>query len=145
MPRRKKTDTHAQIESSQATSATATLPESPPPTTVEAAAADSHAEPRAEAGAPVEGERPKNWGDPYKATFTCPAKRFELGENRRFKQMVFRFAENPGPEVTQKLKDAGFKYRGNEKAWTAQVTPAVRELATKLAHELGGEAAAMSR
>ncbi len=88
--------------------------------------------------APATGE-PQRWSNPYWAVFTCREKGFELGENRRFKQMVFTFADNPGPDVTAKLKEAGFVYRGAEKAWTTPATAASRELAVDLARELKGE------
>lgn len=75
----------------------------------------------------------------YRALFTCPAKGFEMGENFRFQQMMFFFADNPGPEVTRKLKDAGFTYRGGEKAWTIPASAFNRELSVRLARELKGE------
>lgn len=142
MPRRKKNEpaTETVVKHDPLVAATATLDAQPEPF-----GADLTRSPETDGEPSAGGDAPKHWGHPYKATFTCPAKRFELGENRRFKQMVFTFAENPGAEVTQKLKDAGFKYRANEKAWTVQVTPSLRELATKLAHELGGTAAGVSR
>lgn len=82
---------------------------------------------------PVASEPAKPFADPYKATFTCPAKQFELGENRRFKQIVFTFAEKPDATILQTLKDEGYQYRANEKAWTISADAATRERATRLA------------
>jgi hypothetical protein len=85
----------------------------------------------------------KNWGDPYKAIVKTPG--FEMGENRRFHQRVFLFREKPASEVLAKLKEAGFTYRANEKAWTIQANPDTRKLSDELAQEFAGHAVAMSR
>ena len=85
----------------------------------------------------------KNWGDPYKALVTTAS--FEMGENRRFKKRVFLFKEKPSEEVLAALKDSGFTYRANEKAWTIQATPDSRKLADELAREFAGQALSMSR
>lgn len=109
---------------------------------VAATPADVGASPAPEAPAPAagaDGPPAKRWANPYRATFTCPAKGFELGENRRFNQLVFTFKDNPGPEVTGKLKEAGFVYRGQEKAWTITASAANREIADGLAFEFKGE------
>ena len=84
-------------------------------------------------------EAEKTWGNPYRATFTCPAKGFELGENYRFRQVVFYFKESPDMETKTKLKDAGFVYRAGEKGWTLPATAANREVATNLARVFKGE------
>ena len=152
MPRRKKDESSVQADSTPEATATDAAPATPEVAAAEASPAPDTPAPDApadgqqangqHAGPPPaagEGGQPRQWGNPYKAVFTCPAKRFELGENRRFKQMVFTFPENPGPEVTQKLKDAGFTYRAGEKAWTIPATAASRETATKLAMELKGD------
>jgi hypothetical protein len=81
----------------------------------------------------------KQWARPYKAVLTCPQDHFELGENFQFRQVVFTFDGNPGSAITQKLKDAGFKYRPNEKSWTITGNAANREMAYKLAQEFRGE------
>jgi hypothetical protein len=85
----------------------------------------------------------KNWGDPYKALVTTAS--FEMGENRRFKQRVFLFKEKPLEEVLAALKDNGFTYRANEKAWTIQATPDSRRLSDELAREFAGQAVGVSR
>ncbi len=87
----------------------------------------------------------KTWGDPYKAIFASREKGFEMGENRRFKQRVFIFAEKPAEEVLAKLKDAGFTYRANEKAWTIHADADTRKLSDELAREIAGQGQGMSR
>src|SRR5271154_2990207 len=80
----------------------------------------------------------KNWGEPYKALVTTAA--FEMGENRRFKQRVFTFREKPSDEVLAALKENGFTYRANEKAWTIQADARTRKLSDELAREFAGHA-----
>lgn len=75
----------------------------------------------------------KNWGNPYKAIVTMPT--FELGEDRRFKQRVFTFKEKPSDDILASLKENGFTYRANEKAWTIQANPEARRLSDELAQE----------
>jgi hypothetical protein len=89
--------------------------------------------------APSTTETPKNWGPPYKAIYTNAVKGFELGEDRRWKQRVFKFSDKPGPDVIDALKAAGFKYRAEEKSWTVQATPVTRELSDQLAQQFAGE------
>jgi hypothetical protein len=56
-----------------------------------------------------ENETPsKNCGRPYKAIFTCSTKGFEMGENRRFKQRVFKFKDKPDEATLAALKENGF-------------------------------------
>jgi hypothetical protein len=107
---------------------------------------------QADAGAQVlaqQNEGPegqgKNWGPPYKAIFSSAAKGFEMGENRRFKQRVFKFAEKPDSETLATLKDNGFTYRPEEKAWTIPANAATRELTDQLAREFAGEPQQISR
>jgi hypothetical protein len=88
---------------------------------------------------------PKHWGNPYKEVFSCSARGFEMGEDRRFKQRVFRFAERPDPEVIQTLKEHGFTYRAAEKAWTIQANPDTRRLSEELAQQFAGTAQGKSR
>jgi hypothetical protein len=85
----------------------------------------------------------KNWGDPYKALVTTAD--FEMGENRRFKQRVFTFREKPSDEVLAALKESGFTYRANEKAWTIQADAQTRRLSDELAREFAGQAVGASR
>jgi hypothetical protein len=85
----------------------------------------------------------KNWGDPYKAIVSTPA--FEMGENRRFKQRVFTFKEKPSDDVLAALKDNGFTYRANEKAWTIQANPDTRRLSEELAEQFAGQFQSMRR
>jgi hypothetical protein len=92
-------------------------------------------EPSADSAAPAHG---KNWGDPYKSIFSSPEMGFELGENRRFKQRVFRFAEKPSAEILATLKEIGFTYRAGEKAWTINATPESRKLTDDLARTWAG-------
>ncbi len=85
----------------------------------------------------------KNWGDPYKAIVSTAT--FEMGENRRFKQRVFTFKEKPSEDVLAALKDNGFTYRANEKAWTIQANPDTRRLSEELAEQFAGSSQALSR
>jgi len=87
----------------------------------------------------------KNWGPPYKAFFTSTANGFEMGENRRYRQRVFKFIEKPPEEMLAKLKEAGFTYRAGEKAWTIQADAETRKLSDDLAREFAGEAQGISR
>jgi hypothetical protein len=100
------------------------------------------AEPGAEPDAEAHG---KNWGPPYKAIFTSSAKGFEMGENRRFKQRVFKFIEKPDSEVIAILKDNGFTYRPEEKAWTIHADNASRLLSDQLAARFAGQSPDLSR
>jgi len=84
------------------------------------------------------GTVPKHWGNPYKAIFTCPEQGFELGENRRFKQRVFYFNETPDAAKMATLKEQGFTYRGEEKAWTIPADAVTRKLTDELAREWAG-------
>ena len=56
-----------------------------------------------------------------------------MGENRCFKQRVFKFSEKPADDVIASLKDAGFTYRAVEKAWTITANPDTRKLSDELA------------
>ncbi|MGD0462091.1 MAG: hypothetical protein ABSB74_06355 [Tepidisphaeraceae bacterium] len=85
----------------------------------------------------------KNWGDPYKAIVSTPT--FEMGENRRFKQRVFIFKEKPSEDVLASLKENGFTYRANEKAWTIQANPDTRRLSEELAEQFAGQFQSMRR
>jgi hypothetical protein len=87
----------------------------------------------------------RNWSDPYKSLFKTAS--FEMGENRRYKQRVFMFKEKPSDEILAALKDNGFTYRANEKAWTIHADADSRRLTDELAREFAGpaQAAAMSR
>ncbi len=87
----------------------------------------------------------KNWGPPYKAIFSSAAKGFEMGENRRFKQRVFKFREKPDSDTIAALKDNGFTYRPEEKAWTIPANAATRELSDQLAREFAGESQQIAR
>ena len=105
--------------------------------TIAASAVEEMLRKRAEAQA--DGPRDpnaKNWGDPYRALVTTPT--FELGENRRFKQRVFIFKEKPSYGILASLKENGFTYRANEKAWTIQATPETRKLSDELARTWAG-------
>jgi hypothetical protein len=88
-------------------------------------------------------ERGKNWGDPYKSIVNTQA--FEMGENRRFKQRVFKFKEKPADEVIAALKDNGFTYRAAEKAWTITANPDTRKLSDELAAQFRGSSRGMER
>jgi hypothetical protein len=88
-------------------------------------------------------DRPKNWGDPYKSIVTTQA--FEMGENRRFKQRVFKFKEKPADDVIATLKDNGFTYRAAEKAWTITANPDTRKLSDELAAQFRGSSRGVER
>lgn len=85
----------------------------------------------------------KNWGDPYKSIVSTPS--FEMGENRRFKQRVFMFKEKPSEEVLATLKENGFTYRANEKAWTIQANAETRRLSEELAEQFAGPSHGIKR
>jgi hypothetical protein len=106
----------------------------------ESGTARAVAEPTKEDQGQPEG---RNWGNPYKALVTTAD--FEMGEDRRFKQRVFLFKEKPSDEVLAALKENGFTYRANEKAWTIQANPDTRRLADELAREFAGQTAGVSR
>jgi hypothetical protein len=102
-----------------------------------APATEAHAE---------DGQAPaKNWGPPYKSIFSCPAKGFEMGEDRQFKQRVFKFSEKPEGHVLAALKEHGFTYRASEKAWTVNATAENRVLTDRLAREFSGIDQGMER
>lgn len=82
--------------------------------------------------------QPKTWGDPYKPIFSSPEVGFELGENRRFKQRVFKFSERPSPEIIDELKDSGFTYRPAEKAWTIPANAETRKMTDEQARIWAG-------
>ena len=92
-----------------------------------------------------EGQACKNWGPAYKAIFSCPAKGFEMGEDRRFKQRLFKFVEKPEAHVLAVLKEHGFTYRAGEKAWTVNATAENRVLTDRLAQEFAGVEQGISR
>ena len=145
MPRKKKQTTETMpVESTGAATAVAEpAPESSavpawidgPPTTAE--------------GRPVNGdEQPaedRKWGDPYKVIFVSKDPPFEMGEDRRWKQRVFKFGQKPGEEVLAALKEHGFTYRASEKAWTIHANADTRRLTDELAREFAGQAQGMSR
>lgn len=81
----------------------------------------------------------KNWGDPYKVIFSSAASGFEMGENRRYNQRVFKFTDKPSEDVLVTLKENGFVYRGAEKAWTIPANPDTRKLSEKLAQQFAGQ------
>jgi hypothetical protein len=83
-------------------------------------------------------EHGKHWGDPYKSIFTCREMGFELGEDRRFKQRVFKFALKPTADVLAELKGSGFTYRASEKAWTIPATAETRKMTDELARHWAG-------
>jgi hypothetical protein len=93
-----------------------------------------------------EGQAPgKNWGPAYKAIFSSMSKGFEMGENRQFKQRLFKFAEKPPEHVLAVLKEHGFTYRAGEKAWTVPATAENRVLTDRLAQEFAGVEQGVSR
>jgi hypothetical protein len=95
--------------------------------------------PTNENGEIAPGAEGKNWGPPYKAIFTSSAKGFELGENRRYKQRVFKFKDKPDAETLATLKENGFTYRAEERAWTIPANGATRLLTDRLASQFAGE------
>ena len=77
----------------------------------------------------------KQWTNSYTSIFTSVVRGFEMGEDRRYKQRVFKFSEKPEQAIIDKLKENGFTYRPNEKAWTIPANPATRQLTERLARE----------
>jgi hypothetical protein len=137
MPRKKSQAAAAEAADNHITeSATAETNPSP--------AVPASTEPAAGTDEPAEGQG-KNWGPPYKAIFTCSAKGFEMGENRRFKQRVFKFKDKPDPEIIAELKENGFVYRPEEKAWTIRADNATRLLSEELAAKFAGESQDIAR
>ena len=49
--------------------------------------------------------------------------KMRLFRNHRMQQVAITFDEKPGPEVIDQLRDAGFRWRGAERAWTKQLDP----------------------
>jgi hypothetical protein len=92
--------------------------------------------PTDEQGTVIQDDKPKQWGDPYKAIVTTAL--FEMGENRRFKQRVFKFKEKPADDVIAALKDTGFTYRAAEKAWTTHADAEGRKVSDELAKQFRG-------
>jgi hypothetical protein len=93
-----------------------------------------------------DGQAPaRNWGPPYKSIFSCPEKGFEMGEDRRFKQRVFKFLDKPDEQTLSVLKAHGFAYRASEKAWTVNATAENRVLTDRLAREFAGIDQGMER
>lgn len=133
--------TRKKLKSAQAdgeTSTTAQVTEEPP-------AANSSAVASAEVPQDPPPTEAKNWGPPYKAIFVCPAKGFEMGEDRRFRQRVFKFTEKPSENILAALKENGFIYRPGEKTWTISASSETRLLADRLAKEFEGAQQAASR
>jgi hypothetical protein len=141
MPRKKKTENGSTIAVAETTSAEAAPMQRP--AFIDGAPVDEEGrgiKDQPPAPSMFEGEQKpeaKNWGPPYKAIYTSTQKGFEMGEDRRFRQRVFKFIDKPEPELLQELKDAGFTYRGNEKAWTITATPETRAISDELAHRFG--------
>ncbi len=84
--------------------------------------------------APAESKQQK-LVSPYRVVFKSAALGFELGEDSQYRQRVFRFHEKPGNEVIAALKENGFKYRPQEKAWTLQASFASRAVSDNLARQ----------
>jgi hypothetical protein len=86
---------------------------------------------------------PNNWGDRFKAVLTTAT--FQMSEDRRFKQRVFKFNEKPADEVIATLKENGFTYRPHKKSWTIPVSAETRLLSDRLAHEFASCVGSQSR
>jgi hypothetical protein len=144
MPRKKNAAQEAaHIETSAAAAGVAEPGTKAPPATarpdfIDGPPVDEHGQVITQANAEA-----KNWGEPYKAVVKTAG--FEMGENRRFKQRVFKFSEKPADEVLAALKESGFTYRANEKAWTIQANPDTRRLSDELAEQFAGQAQGMGR
>ena len=114
--------------------------------TTSAATAVADLAPANQAQATEDGQAPgKKWGPAYKSIFSCPAKGFEMGEDRRFKQRIFKFLDKPEEHVLAALKEHGFTYRAAEKAWTVNATAENRVLTDRLAQEFAGINQGMER
>jgi hypothetical protein len=137
MTRTKKKTDESNQNTAMAVGDTATTEGIAPTTNEEPAKMD----PSASAGAATNKAGGDAGIDPYgyRAIVTCSRKGFEMGENRRFNQRVFTFAEKPAPEILGKLKSLGYVYRGAEKAWTVQASAVTRLEADRLAAELSGQ------
>jgi hypothetical protein len=68
-----------------------------------------------------------------------------MGEDRRFKQRLFKFIDKPQEHVLAALKEHGFTYRASEKAWTINATAENRVLTDRLAQEFAGVEQGISR
>jgi hypothetical protein len=144
MPRTKNAAQEAAHDQTSATAAAVAEPEKASTTPI-ARPAYIDGPPVTEDGKIITSADPeaKNWGDPYKAIVSTPT--FEMGENRRFKQRVFTFKEKPSEDVLAALKDNGFTYRANEKAWTIQANPDTRRHSEELAEQFAGQFQSMRR
>ena len=64
-----------------------------------------------------------------------------LARNHRYQRMEMRFDENPGEEVRAALKDQGWSWKGQEKAWTLPLDREARYVehmaAEKLFRDIG--------
>ncbi len=123
---RKKSTAAAETAETQGTPEQEVVTDTPPQDTPPAATSEENA------------QQPKKWGNPYSSIFTSVTCGFEMGEDRRFKQRVFKFAEKPRQEIIDTLKSNGFIYRPADKAWTISATPETRQLSEQLAREFAG-------
>jgi len=94
---------------------------------------------------PVPSNQAGGWANPYIPLFVCEEKGFEMGEHHRYKQRVFLFNEKPADQIRATLKEHGFIYRPEEKAWTIPATAENRILSDQLAREFAGQDRGMSR
>jgi hypothetical protein len=151
MPRKKKGEAPAESASAQKTETKVSLPPMQAPEWIEGPPLDENGRVIKSSSPSNDGQMElshttqmgKSWGPPYKAIFSADG--FEMGEDRRFKQRVFKFSERPADEVLQALKDNGFSYRANEKAWTIQANAVTRTLSDDLAREFAGQTQGMAR
>lgn len=69
---------------------------------------------------------PTHWFMAINLGDTNASPKMHLGRSNGFQQMQLRFDEKPDAETIQKLRDAGWKYRGQEKVWSLQLDPEAR-------------------
>ena len=79
--------------------------------------------------------------NPYRAVFSHEPSGIELGENFRYRQRVLKFRDKPDEQTIAALKDAGFRYRAEEKSWTIQANPESRYVSDQLAQQFAGDVA----
>jgi hypothetical protein len=97
------------------------------PAPTEAAAASAPPQPSVEAGGttapeatPSQPARPATWVQRF-TTATDATVGAALLEDRRFKQLLIRFATKPPAEILDRVKADGFRWSAPDTAWTRSI------------------------